>query len=222
MSFLGITFELGACVLTEFDADTFLTAQPDGLGAEARVHPYELHHPFGFASRPADAEMADGKVREGKACNLLIGSIGNENHAWLGADPRYVSSFPPLKKGSAVQYCASPLPSFDVHDGENGTKTIYVEVGDAAHVITVGVDANDEPTLSIVHKDGMAIIMAKQKTIIKNAAGDTYIELSDSGGTLNGNWTVTGTLADTLGVSLAGHIHASAVGPVGPPMPSGT
>jgi hypothetical protein len=219
MSFIGIVWEMGACVHTEFDADGYLTAQPDGLGDAARVHPYELHHPLGFAARAVDPEMVDGKPVQGKGCNLLIGSLGNENHTLLLADPRYVASFPPLKAGSVVQYACSPLPSFDTHDGENGTKTIYVEVGDTAHVITVGVDSNGLPLLSIVHSDGMAIILEKSKAVIKNAAGDCYIELGESGGTLNGNWVVTGNLSNTLGTTFDNHIHPTGTGPSGPATP---
>jgi hypothetical protein len=218
VAFVGITFELGACVLTEYDGDGHLGAQPDGLGPNPRVEPYELHHAAGFESRPQDPELdADGNVIEGKGCTLLMGSIGNENHAWLGADPRFVLSRPPLEKGDVVQYALRTIPSFDIHKGEDGTKTIYVEVGDSAHVITVGVDGNGDSILSLVHADGMAIIMQHEKVIMKNAAGDAYIEIGASGGVLNGNWQVTGDIYDSNGVSLSTHLHPTGVGPSGPP-----
>jgi hypothetical protein len=220
MAFVGIRFELGACVLTEYDDDGHLTAQPDALGNDPRVTPYELHHQAGFDSRPQDPELdPDGYVIEGKGCTLLMGSIGNENHAWLGADPRFVASRPPLEKGDVVQYALRTVPSFDIHKGDDGTKTIYVEVGDSAHVITVGLDGNGDSIISLIHADGMAVIMQHEKLILKNAAGDAYIELNDSGGVLNGNWQITGDIFDSLGVSLLGHIHSTGVGPSGPPLP---
>lgn len=193
MGFTGLTFEVGSCVLTEYNDDGFLMAQPDGLGADARLASYELHHQAGFESRPADPEVdADGNVIQGRGCNLLLGTVGNERHAVLLADPRFVLSRPPLGKGDAVQYALRTAPSFDHHSGEDGTKTIYVEVGDSAHLIIVGHDGNGDPIVEIVHADGMAITMLKNSLVIKNNAGDCYIELNDSGGTLNGNWKVVG------------------------------
>lgn len=220
MAFIGLVFELGSCVLTEFDDDGFLTAQPDGLGDQPRLEPYELHHQAGFASRPVDPEVdGSGKLIQGSGCKLLFSSLGNDNHAWLAADPRYVASYPPLGKGDAVQYAMRTAPSFDIHSAEDGTKTIYVEIDDSAHVITVGKDGNGDALLSLVHADGMAVIMQHEKTIIKNAAGDCYIEINASGGVLNGNWQITGDMFDSLGVSLLGHIHSTGVGPSGPPLP---
>lgn len=221
MPFIGLTFELGACVLTEYDPDGFLNAQPDGLGGDPRVAPYELHHPFGFASRPRDPETGpNGEIIEGQACNLLIGTDGNETHVWLAADPRFTGLLPPIKPGGSVQYAAGgPGPSFDMHDGEDGTKTIYVEIGDSAHVVTIGRDGNGDPLLSLIHSDGMAVILHNGKAIIKNSGGDCYIEIGDGGGVLNGNWRVTGDISDSSGVSLLTHLHPTGVGPSGPPTP---
>ena len=222
MAFYGIALQMGSCVLTEFDDDGFLTAQPDGLGDSPQVEPYQLHHYAGFESRAQDPELdPQGKPIQGKGCGLLYGSHGNENHAWLGHDPRFVAAKPPLGKGDACQYALRLIPSFDVHSGTDGTKTIYVEVGESAHVITIGVDGNGDSILSLVHADGMAIIMQHETVIMKNAAGDAYIEIGASGGVLNGNWQVTGDIFDSLGVSLSGHLHPTGVGPSGPPVPGG-
>lgn len=232
MSFQGIVFELGACTLTEFDQDGVLTAQVDGLGDEPRTEPYELHHPFGFAARPEDPETGpNGEILEGKACNLLVGRDGTEAHAWLAADPRFVENFPPLAKGSSVQYCAKP--SFDLHNGEDGTKTIYVEVGDSAHLVTIGLDGNGAPIVEVVHSAGMALTLLDGKAILKNAAGDAYVEVGASGIVLNGNVKITGTLecngasittigdvVSKTGVSLSMHPHPTAMGPSGPPTPT--
>lgn len=236
MSFQGIVFELGACTLTEFDPDGVLTAQVDGLGAEPRTEPYELHHAFGFAARPEDPETGpNGEAIEGRACNLLVGRDGTEAHAWLAADPRFVENFPPLKKGSSAQYCARK--SFFLLDGEDGTATLYAEYpdGSTAHLCTIGVDGNGDPILELVHGEGMALTFIDGKGILKNAAGDAYVEVGASGIVLNGNVKITGTLecngasittigdvVSKTGVSLSLHPHPTAMGPSGPPTPTPT
>lgn len=219
MAFQGIVFELGACVMTDVDEDGVLMAQVDGLGESPRTAPYELHHPFGFASRPLDPETAkDGTLIEGSACNLLVGRDGTEGHAWLAADPRFVQNFPELKKGSSAQYCARR--SFDLHDGEDGTKTIYVEVENSAHLVTIGRDGNGDPIIEVVHSEGMALTMFKGKVILKNAAGNAYVEVNDSEIVANGNLRVVGDVKTRTFISLEKHTHISPFGPTSPPVPT--
>lgn len=226
MSFQGIVFELGACTLTEFDQDGVLTAQVDGLGDEPRTEPYELHHPFGFAARPEDPETGpNGEILEGKACNLLVGRDGTEAHAWLAADPRFVENFPPLAKGSSVQYCAKP--SFDLHNGEDGTKTIYVEYpdGSTAHLCTIGFDDNGEPVIELVHGSGAALSFIDGRATLRNAAGDGYLEVGPDRTVNNGPLKVVGDVTTSapggLGVSLDLHVHITPFGTTSTPIPTG-
>lgn len=221
MSFQGIVFELGACTLTEFDADGVLTAQVDGLGDEPRTEPYELHHPFGFAARPEDPETGpNGELLEGKACNLLVGRDGTEAHAWLAADPRFVENFPPIEKGSSVQYCSKP--SFDLHSGKDGTKTVYVEYpdGSTAHLGTFGFDGNGDPILELVHGEGMALTFFKSKAILKNAAGNVYLEVGGDEIVANGNVRVVGDVKTAKSISHDLHAHITPFGLTSPPIPT--
>lgn len=236
MGFVGIVFDLGACVATELNDDGFLVAQPDGAGEDPRVNSYEVQHTFGFASRPQDPELdADGHIVEGQVCNLLIGSTGNENYSWLGSDPRATALMPPLAKGSSVQYALrkDKKRSFTVIDGETGTVTTYIEAGATAHVITVGVDGNGKELIGFAHARGLSFSMLEKTITLKNAAGDVYLEMNDSGHILNGNAKVVGTLevngatidptGDVItaeGVSLRMHMTPSPFGPLGPPIPT--
>ncbi len=216
---LGLRIDLAT--LSEYDANGFLGVQYDSFGDQpAGVEAVEALHPFGFISRPLDPDVDEnGDPTHG--CVAVTLWDGDEVNVLLLSDARVQPRVPPLNKGSCAQYCGSAAPSFDMHDGADGTKTIYVEVGDSAHVITVGYDGNGDTVLSIVHADGMAVLLHQKKAIIKNAAGDCYIELNDSGGTLNGNWKVVGDISDSNGVSLLTHIHGTGVGPAGPPLPGG-
>lgn len=211
MGFVGLTFELGACVLTTFDEDGFLTAQPDGLGDEPRLAGYELHHAFGFASRPIDPETdSTGGIIEGRACNLLIATLGNETHAWLAADPRYINKFPQLKKGSSVQYASDGV--FSVLDPETHTWTLYVPYAfDAsgtptkAHVITVGKDGNSKPIVELVSGEGPSITILEKSLVAKNAGGSAWIEINDNGTNIIGPLKAHGgaDLGGTASVPLA-------------------
>jgi hypothetical protein len=137
--FTGITFEMGACRFTEFEEDEFLTAQADGLGPEPRVAPYELHHTYGFISRPLDADNDnEGRIKQGRACNLLVGSDGNDNYAWLLGDPRPIALLPKIGKGESMQFGAAAnfvrckadgtVTLFTTTDGAYNGNSVYCQV----------------------------------------------------------------------------------------------
>lgn len=192
--FVGITWELGSVRYTGLDIDGWPIAQHDGLGTKPQVGSYELHHAFGFISRPRDPDTdKNGKVLPGKACNVLIGKIGNETHLFLASDPRFIPSIPQLKKGGAAVYSAPG--SFIVLDGEDGTVTEYIPVpGDKAHILTRGIDGAGKPFIAFEHADGMAITMIDGSMVLKNNAGDAYYELNAAGHTFNGAVKVNGSL----------------------------
>lgn len=193
--FAGLTFDLGIVPWTGHDVDGYPTAQHDGLGKDPGIGAYELHHPFGFISRPRDPDCdQDGKPLQGKACHALIGKIGNDAHIWLASDPRYIPNIPQLKKGGAAMYSAPG--SFRVLDGDNGTETFYCPVpGDKAHIHTTGLDGNAKPFIGIEHADGMAMTMLERALVLKNADGSAYIEVNDQGVNINGNARHVGALA---------------------------
>jgi len=192
--FIGITWELGVCMFSGLDQDGFPIAQYDAHGLEPQVEPIELHHTFGFVSRPRDPEVdAAGQAKEGKACNMWFGTEGNTLHGLLGFDPRFIATFPQLKKGGAMMYSAPG--SFRVMDGDDGTETMYCPVpGNKAHAQTIGLDGNSTPYVGLIHCDGMGITMLSKSIVMKNAAGDAYYEANDGGLNLNGNTKVVGSL----------------------------
>lgn len=195
MAYLGITFELGQIQLAEYDDNGVLRAQPDGFGLAPAVASQQVHHPLGFAARPGAPNLGpDGKPLEGSGSLALIARDGTDRFIIPIGDPRDFANIPPLPaEGGSVQYAPRcPAPSFHVISAKDGTHQIYVEIGDSAHIIAVGRDANDEPIVEITHADGMGLTLFKRSAVLKNAAGDCYAQLSDDGGILNGNWKVTG------------------------------
>jgi hypothetical protein len=63
-----------------------------------------------------------------------------------------------------------------------------------AHVITLDGSTGNE-SVSIVHGDGMAILITQGNVAIKNAAGDAYVQVSPDGVVVNGNTVINGGLA---------------------------
>ena len=139
MAFVGLKWEVGACVLTEFDGDEFLRAQPDGLGADSRMASYEVHSPYGFQSRPLDPETdSEGRVLQGRACNVLIAVDGTQRYILLGSDPRPIEKLPRLDKGESMFYgpaanfarCKADgtVTLFTTTDGTYDGQSVYAEV----------------------------------------------------------------------------------------------
>lgn len=223
-----INLALGKALLTVRDENGFIGVQRDPLALkslEADAPAYELLHTFGFASRPLDPT-------NGKGCSLLHWSDGSEGFALLANDPRLASIIPPIPKGGSVQYGSDG--SFASFDPETHTWSLYVPYQQGkAHSITAGRDGNDKPILEVVHGDGMAVTMLERSLVLRNAAGDAYIEVNDAGIVINGNVkingaleangakiTPTGDVQTATGVSLALHTHLTAMGPSMVPTPT--
>lgn len=196
-----ISWDTGSSMFSGIDTDGFLGVQVDVYGEEkSGAVAATLQHNFGFLARPRDPD-GDG------ACDVLYGWMGSELLVWLGRDGRFNSKIPPLKKGGSVQFGATG--TFHLIDGENGGTTHYVPyalsngVATKAMAISIDVANSGAETLSIVHGDGMAIVMMAEgkKTIIKNASGNACIILDADGITLNGNVKCVGgiTMGDSVG-----------------------
>lgn len=202
------------------------TADDQGIGASS-----PLWGQFGFASRPADTGAG--------ACMACYLVNGDQKLIIATRDNRHVDKIGDLKPGGVSVY--NQTGSFLTLDGATGTCTTYVPyafdgdgVAQKAHAITVDVETDGSESINIVHGEGMAITMlagGKNSVVIKNKAGDAYIEINDDGIVLNGNVKVNGgiTLGDTTGAlplitapalltwvgqvnaaitSLATHVHA--------------
>ena len=224
MGWAGVRIELGQAVFSTYDNNGALRVQHDGLGEAPLVGSSETLHPLGFGARaPAAATDPDGKPLDGGGCKVFVVFDGTEYRIVYLGDHRDTERIPPLPaEGGAVMYapgCA--VPSFHVISSKDGTHQIYVEFDDSSHIITIGRDGNGERVLSLTHADGMAIEMFRKALRIKNAAGDTFIELNEGGGTLSGNWKLAGDIVGPGGVSLLSHAHATAMGPTpGKPIPA--
>jgi len=203
-TFGGLKASVGSCLYSGFDEDGYPIAQHDGHGEDPQVAPYELHHTFGFCSRPRDPDVdAQGDPIEGKACVICFARDGNETHGWLCADPRFTAVVPQVKKGGSMRYCAPG--SFQVFDGGDGTDTLYVPIQGAskAHVVTTGLDGNGLPYIGIQHADGLAITMLDGSVTIRNATGSAYVEVNGDGVSMNGNLRLNGGLAVGTGSTAA-------------------
>lgn len=238
MGWAGLRIELGQAVFSSYDTAGVLRAQHDGLGAAPLVGSSEVIYPLGLVSRaPAAKTGPDGKPLDGGGCKVFVVYDGTEYRILYLGDHRDSANIPPLPEegGTALHAPGCPVPSFYKIESKDGTHQIYVEIGDSSHVITVGHDGNGKPILELAHRDGMAVTMLERSLVLRNAAGDAYIEINDGGIVINGNvkvhgaleangakLTPTGDVQTSTGVSLMLHNHLSAMGPTSPPVPTPT
>jgi len=204
MSFRGVNVDFGLAVYTGHDDNGYPVTQYDAYGSEdttggsnAGVGAQPTSHTFGFYGRLRDPEKApDGNVVQGSVGNILLFHDGDDTRVFTLDDPRVTQLLPVLKPGGSVQYgyTKANKVSFHVIDGEDGDQTIFVPVGDKAHQVRVGFDANDKPIVSLTHADGQGIELFEKKIVLKASGGTNYIELSNDKIVLNGNVTVTGGL----------------------------
>jgi hypothetical protein len=141
VAFRGIVWECGQILLTDVDPDGFPIAQPDGVGGDPRVEPYEMIHPFGFYGRPRDPDTdAKGNPIQGKGCTALIGVQGHDKYLLPLADPRGIDQFP---KAGSVQYFprADGKKSY-VWIDPDGNLTVLVEYNGGEHKIEAAINAD--------------------------------------------------------------------------------
>jgi len=196
-------WDLGVAMYTAYGPNGYLGVQIDGIGGEdAGLPEDQLHHAFGFASRPRDPVTSPDSPTTKIGCTTLYAWEGSELHAWLGQDPRYQPGvvLPQLGKGGSIQYCAPG--GFAMFDGEDGTWMLYAPasfdadgIPDSAHTITVGVDPSGDPILSLVHSEGMRIDMANDKIVLY--AGGTWLEVGE-GGVVSAGKTSNGSAGGPL------------------------
>ncbi len=204
-----LDFDIGTAVNSVYDDAKFPTIQIDAYGGkQSGVPPYEQHSPCGFIGRPHDPDTdADGNPTKG--CTVLYALEGEKGHVWPSHDPRIVPLLPPLTKGGSAQYGGKlKNPSFHYISGDTGSQTIYVpyeivnDVATKAMSIFVNVDEKGDEHISIIHGEGMSITMiagGKNSIVLKNKAGDGYLEVNDEGTVVNGQLTLHGGLVAGVG-----------------------
>lgn len=117
----GIKFQLGCVTYSGRDDDDFIGVQIDAVGDGPAIAPFQLLHPYGFASRPLDP-VTDESGNPLIGCTALYGQQGNECFAWLADDPRAAPTITALKKGESVQY--GPRGQF-VRCHEDGSISLF-------------------------------------------------------------------------------------------------
>jgi hypothetical protein len=190
----GLAFDISTAALSEYDGDGFPSVQTRGFAGEASGNaPFELHSTFGFLSRPDDPDPGP----DGLGCQVLFGVEGDDTHAWLSHDPRYLPRVPPLKKGGSVHYCKTG--AFASFDGETGSYTLYVpyafdgETPTKAMTIAVNVDAAGEENIAIVHGDGSAVLLHNGAVTMKSKAGGAgWISVDEQGVNIGGTFNAAG------------------------------
>jgi hypothetical protein len=125
-------------------------------------------------------------------------------------DLRLHAFFPNPKEGTIadVGYAgafASNEPTFNADGTPKSTVwTLYVPfafngsgVPTKAHVFTID-STTGNVAISLVHADGMGLLMTaggKNSAVLRNKAGNAYVEVNDDGVTVNGQTVVNGGLA---------------------------
>lgn len=220
--------------LDDFDEDA---------GGEERSD-VEFFSSPGLVWRPRAKEVVDGDELEAEARGFRT-SEGIVPIAWR--DLRFHRAFPAPKPGTValVGYGGGFIAFDDTEDlGQTlaTNLTVYVPydfvdgVPTKAHSLIIGRDANGKPVVDLSSGEGPGFTILDKETTWKNSAGDAFIVLNDEGIFFNGNvrangaWDINGARIDATGdvtvpigptsVSLRTHMHPTAMGPSGVPIPS--
>lgn len=187
-------FTIARCLLTT-SRSGFLGLQVDGMGEGATMPVVELHHPYGFLSRPK------APTAEGDGCDVLYAWEGTKGHALLAlADGRHTPLLPPVKEGGSIQYGFNDdlKPTFALIDGETGTYQVYAPTkGGSACTFSIDVSEQDKEAIAILHACGLGLHMdAETKTLtLHNHNGTASILINADGIILSGNVKVPGGVA---------------------------
>lgn len=212
---MTLRFDLATAQFSDYSPTGFIGVQIDGMGEDAGLPPWELHHPFGFSSRPRDPSPT------GLGCNTLVADEGDSRgHCWLAADPRAVPLLPKVAKGGSVQYAwTGALITYALFDGDTGNYLLKV----GTQEIAVGIDG----TLSLSAMGGLAKVDVSPTGVtvtsaatsvgvtptgvdvlapVVNVTAATAANVTAPAVALTGNVAITGNLAVTGSSTVAGHV----------------
>lgn len=181
-------FDVYKTTLSKYDENGFIGVQLELDGGDGPLA--ELHHPFGFSSRPLDPDD-DGD------CSAYGFQTGDEYHALLGYDRRIIPKIPQLPKGSSCQYSATG--SYHMIQGDTGTATIYVPYANNTKTLTIQCNAETE-AISIIQGDGSAVIVSSDGVTIRSPDGSTWYEQKNGSHVFSGDVTFTGSLTTSQAV----------------------
>jgi len=182
------------------DATRAVLLGSEGLGGEDIGQ--EMFSALGMIGRP--------KPPEGEAHTESIAARRGDGYAHIAyRDRRLQEKFPNPKEGEFawVHYGGGFHSMTETPEGTT-LQTFYVPyaldsqgVPQKAHVITIDPTAGNE-SISVLHADGHGVMLnAAGSAIVKNKAGDAYLEVGDSGVVVNGNTVINGgaTIGDPVG-----------------------
>lgn len=169
-----------------------------------------LYGPIGFISVPkaaVSASAARGSDPAGYAEVVALKSADGLIPV-AGRDLR-LNRLISLTEGivAMVQYGGGLFSITDRVDGGAGsTAVLYTpqknSSGDTLRAHAIALDTTSSNlSVSIVHANGHAVLLTQQnKVVIKNAAGDVYVEVSAGGVVINGNTQLVGGLVVSPGI----------------------
>lgn len=187
-----MSLDIGNATASEYDGK-HLTVQVDGYGEGDAGMPYgEGHMLNGVMHRPADPELdADGQPKPEASCAVVYWHEGGRIHPIAADDPRIHAKLPPIGKGETVVACSDGC---FLLLGANGIQA-YAPFGNAAHVL----EMKRSGAIQMRHAEGAGIVLDGSKALIHSGGtGGAYIEIRPDGGTLNGNWSLKGTIQPLL------------------------
>lgn len=193
-----IDWDLGLCSLSIYDADGFLGVALDLYGEQsAGARAFEVLHPFGFISRPADPDV-DSSGNPVRGAGALYGYEGEHRGVCIPlTDPRPVLLMPQLKKGGSAQY--SQKGSFSVLDGDNGSWLLFVPYANRTKglALAANVETSGKEAIQLIHGTGMNITLASDPVAgdyiqTTSKSGTVWNRVDDTGHTLSGDLQVEG------------------------------
>lgn len=210
-------FDFAVSVFSDYDEDGHLVIQHDapGVDEKAGVAPSECVLPWGLLARPLDPEK-DANATPTEGCGLLTWMHGDRRYHTPIGDPRATAKLPKARKGGAGLYGgAGDYLSFLLFDGLDPTgvatpgslnvSTPYAKSGaKKSHYFGMLIREPGQEAIVLMHGEGhgfMCTTTGKRAALMKNAAGNASVMVSDDGVAINGKTKLVGSL--TVGEQMA-------------------
>lgn len=199
-----VLLDFAQVICSKLDDDKFPEIGIDHFGGnEASGLMTEVLMPLGIISLPVDAERSEGGA-VGNACSALTLTEGDRVHTMPLTDPRVMPELPPVKPGAFIFFCPAQPKSFGVLDGIDttgvnrpGSFTLSTRYGSKAHLFQLDVRKDGKEGVQLKHAEGMGLQMlsgGNRSFVMRNAAGNVFLELHDKGYTLAGKGKLQGSM----------------------------
>lgn len=196
--------DMGVAMLTEVDADGFISIQIDAYGEQdSGVAAYEAHAPLGYYARPLDpTKDENGEPKPEESCTVLYALEGGRGHAWAQGDPRLTKKLPKLRKGGTMWGCPASggyalwegLDPAKTSPKREGTFILAAKYGAKAHSISLNVREDGKEFIRIQHGDGATIDMLPSGSVTIKSKSGAYVEVGETI-TVNGDVHVQGNMS---------------------------